>query len=77
MGMNDWYVSTGDEIIWHYIDDYKTEQADMKNDDGSYGSAGNASTWNKWLEAADETPGANSVQQQSPVRSTRSVKRLN
>lgn len=58
MGMNDWYVSTGDEIIWHYIDDYKTEQADMKNDDGSYGSAGNASTWNKWLEAADETPGA-------------------
>ena len=41
MGMNDWYVSTGDEIIWHYIDDYKTEQADMKNDDGSYGSAGN------------------------------------
>ena len=30
----------------------------MKNDDGSYGSAGNASTWNKWLEAADETPGA-------------------
>jgi len=58
MGMNNWYVSTGDEIIWHYIDDYKTEQADMKNDDGSYGSAGNASTWNKWLEAADETPGA-------------------
>ena len=58
MGMNDWYVSTGDEIIWHYIDDYTTEQADMKNDDGSYGSAGNASTWNKWLEAADETPGA-------------------
>lgn len=57
-GMNDWYVSTGDEIIWHYIDDYTTEQADMKNDDGSYGSAGNASTWNKWLEAADETPGA-------------------
>ena len=58
MGVNDWYVSTGDEIIWHYIDDYTTEQADMKNDDGSYGSAGNASTWNKWLEAADETPGA-------------------
>lgn len=58
MGMNDWYVSTGDEIIWHYIDDYTTEQADMKNDDGSYGSAGNASTWNKWLEATDETPGA-------------------
>ena len=58
LGLNDWYVSTGDEIIWHYIDDYKTEQSDMKNDDGSYGTTGNASTWNKWLEALDETPGA-------------------
>ncbi len=58
LGMNDWYVSTGDEIVWHYIDDYKTEQSDMKNDDGSYGTTGNASTWNKWLEALDETPGA-------------------
>lgn len=58
LGLNDWYVSTGDEIVWHYIDDYKTEQSDMKNDDGSYGTTGNASTWNKWLEALDETPGA-------------------
>lgn len=58
MDLNSWYVSNGDEIIWHYIDDYKVEQADMKNDDGSYGSTGNASTWNKWLEALDETPGA-------------------
>ena len=58
IGLNDWYVSTGDEIIWHYIDDYKIEQSDMKNDDGSYGTTGNASTWNKWLEALDETPGA-------------------
>ena len=58
MDLNSWYVSNGDEIIWHYIDDYKVEQSDMKNDDGSYGSTGNASTWNKWLEAADETPGA-------------------
>lgn len=58
MDLNSWYVSNGDEIIWHYIDDYKIEQSDMKNDDGSYGSTGNASTWNKWLEAADETPGA-------------------
>ena len=58
MDLNSWYVSNGDEIIWHYIDDYKIEQSDMKNDDGSYGSTGNASTWNKWLEALDETPGA-------------------
>ncbi len=58
LGMNEWYVSNGDEIVWHYIDDYKIEQSDMKNEDGDYVSGGNASTWNKWLEALDETPGA-------------------
>ena len=57
-GLNEWYVTTGDEIVWHYIDDYKVEQADMKDDSGNYATGGNASTWNKWLEAVDETPGA-------------------
>ena len=55
VGLNDCYVTTGDEIIWHYIDDYKTEQADMM---GDMGPGGDPSTWNKWLEALDETPGA-------------------
>lgn len=57
-GMNSWYVSTGDEIILHYIDDYKIEQADMTDGSEGYVPEGNASTWNKWLEAPDETPGA-------------------
>lgn len=56
-GLNEWYVTTGDEIVWHYIDDYKVEQSDMKDESG-FASSGNASTWNKWLEALDETPGA-------------------
>ncbi len=56
-GLNEWYVTTDDEIVWHYIDDYKVEQADMKDESG-FASSGNASTWNKWLEALDETPGA-------------------
>lgn len=46
-------VTTGDEIIFHYIDDYETEVSDW-----SGGTKGNASTWDKWLEAEDETPGA-------------------
>lgn len=53
-GVNEQYVEPGDEIIFHYIDDYKTEEADRLDGDGG----GNASTWNKWLEAEDETPGA-------------------
>ena len=56
-GVNNWYVSNGDEIVFHYVDDYTVEQADMIGDEGS-GSYGNVSTWNKWLEALDETPGA-------------------
>ena len=56
-GVNNWYVSNGDEIVFHYVDDYTVEQADMIGDEGS-GSSGNVSTWNKWLEALDETPGA-------------------
>ena len=56
-GLNEWYVTTGDEIVWHYIDDYYVEQSDMKDESG-FASSGNASTWNKWLEALDETPGA-------------------
>lgn len=46
-------VTTGDEIIFHYIDDYEMEVSDW-----SGGTKGNASTWDKWLEAEDETPGA-------------------
>lgn len=56
-GVNNWYVSNGDEIVFHYVDDYTVEQADMIGDEGN-GSSGNVSTWNKWLEALDETPGA-------------------
>lgn len=53
-GLNKWYVNSGDEIIWHYIDDYQTEEADRLDGKGG----GNVSNWNKWLEAEDETPGA-------------------
>ena len=52
-GVAKYYVTTGDEIVFHYVDDYLTEVLDW-----SSGTQGNASTWNKWLEALDETPGA-------------------
>lgn len=52
-GVQDCYVTTGDEIVFHYIEDYRYEAADW-----SGGSRGDASTWEKWLEAEDVTPGA-------------------
>ena len=57
-GLKNCYVDSGDEIIWHYVDDYQSEQADMLDKNGNYVGTGNVSTWNKWLEALDETPGA-------------------
>ena len=47
VGLQDYYVSTGDVIIWHYVDDYLLE---------TYFD-GNTPTYpNRWLEAADEDP---------------------
>lgn len=57
-GLKNCYVDSGDEIIWHYVDDYQSEQADMLDKNGNYVGTGNVSTWNKWLEVLDETPGA-------------------
>ncbi len=53
VGVLDCEVTSGDEIIFHYVDDYALEVSDWAG-----GSSGNASTWDKWLEAEDETPGA-------------------
>ena len=45
VGLNDCYVTTGDEIIWHYIDDYKTEQADNLAVIRPPGTSG----WRHWM----------------------------
>ena len=40
------------EVVWHYINDWIYEQSDY------FGTSGNASTWDKWLEAPDVAPTA-------------------
>ena len=48
-GLNDVYVSEGDEIVWHYVDDFNLECRD-----GITGTTtGNTATWNTWFDAAD------------------------
>lgn len=53
-GLNDVEVTNGDEIVWHYVDDYTIEVSDWAG-----GSSGNTSTWDKWLEAEDVNPSSN------------------
>lgn len=47
-GLNDIYVTDGDEIVWHYVDDYIMEVMDNFG-----GSSGNTSIWNSWFDAPD------------------------
>ena len=47
-GLNNVYVTDGDEIVWHYIDDYIFEVMDNFG-----GSSGNTSVWNTWFDAPD------------------------
>ncbi len=47
VGLQDYYVSTGDVIIWHYVDDYIQE---------TYFDGNTPAYPNRWLEAPDVDP---------------------
>ncbi len=61
VGLKDYRFSSDEEIaathsadvVWHYVNDYNYEVSDWET-----GSQGNASTWDKWLEAPDVAPKA-------------------
>ncbi|MDR1330411.1 MAG: S-layer homology domain-containing protein [Oscillospiraceae bacterium] len=59
-GLKEQPLYDGDEVIWHYVNDYRFEVNDWFNDPG-YPALGDASVWNKWLEAADVNPSQGSV----------------
>ena len=56
VGLKDYELKDGDEVIWHYVNDYLYEVNDWFD-----GTLGNSSTWSKWLEAADETLASNAA----------------
>jgi hypothetical protein len=59
-GLKEQPLYDGDEVIWHYVSDYRFEVNDWFNDPG-YPALGDAGTWNKWLEATDVNPSQGSV----------------
>lgn len=60
LGLNDWEVTSGDEIVWHYVNDYLYEVHDWESSGGEPGK-GDESTWNKWLDAKDVNPSSGSA----------------
>lgn len=50
-GLKEQGLEDGDEIVWHYVNDYRYEIKDWYG-----GSDGDESTWNKWLDAKDVNP---------------------
>ncbi|MCL2257668.1 MAG: InlB B-repeat-containing protein, partial [Candidatus Bathyarchaeota archaeon] len=51
LGLTNWPLADGDEVVWHYVNDYLYEVSDW-----FYGTAGDASMWSKWLETLDVDP---------------------
>ena len=63
----DGYVFSDDEsvmanrtanVVWHYVNDYLYEVSDWRDDSGNVASLGNASIWDKWIDAEDVEPSA-------------------
>lgn len=51
---NEYILKNGDEVIWHYVNDYAYDVSDWGGENSS--SLGNKSTWDKWLDAKDAEP---------------------
>ena len=54
-GLVEWVLSDGDNIVWHYVNDYSFEVEDWFNDPDYPKLATNDKYYNGWLKAADST----------------------
>ena len=54
-GLVEWTLNNGDNIVWHYVNDYSFEVADWFNDPDYPKLATNDKYYNGWLKAADST----------------------
>jgi hypothetical protein len=55
-GLKEQALNDGDEVIWHYVNDYRHEVEDWF-DDLDYPALGDGSWWSKWLDAPDSFGG--------------------
>ena len=57
-GLVEWVLNDGDEVIWHYVNDYSFEVEDWFNDPDYPKLATDDKYYNGWLKAADSTGAA-------------------
>ncbi|MDR1329389.1 MAG: S-layer homology domain-containing protein [Oscillospiraceae bacterium] len=56
-GLMEQQLANGDEVIWHYVNDYAYEVADWFEDESEYPTlATDSGFYNKWLEAENKNP---------------------
>lgn len=55
VGLKDYKLQRGDEVVWHYVNDYRHEVADWF-DDPDYPALGDGTFYNRWLRAEDVWP---------------------
>ncbi len=54
-GLEETTLKDGDEIIWHYVNDFAYEVSDWGGGDSQYPSLGDETYHNNWLKAEDES----------------------
>jgi hypothetical protein len=59
-GLNSFMLSDGDEVVWHYVNDYRYEVHDWF-DEPDYPALGDGTYWSWWLLAADVMPTADNA----------------
>ncbi len=59
-GLRERDLNNGDQVIWHYVNDWRYEIEDWF-DDPDYPALGDGSDWNKWLLAEDKEPDRNNT----------------
>jgi hypothetical protein len=64
--LKDWKLENGDEVIWHYVDDYSYEVEDWFSD-SKYPRLGDGTYYNEWLKG---TKGTTSSVQDKDTSST-------
>ena len=65
VGLKDYVLSNGENVVWHYVDDYSYEIDDWAADSG-HPSLGDGTYYNLWLNAADVAPASDTGETTTP-----------
>lgn len=70
-GLKEFDLKDGDNVVWHYVNDYLYEIEDW--DDEEYPAQGDATTWNRWLLAPDQIGGTGGGSSSSETQASSTI----